>query len=287
MLNKMHFAAGEIPEKAVKRIEGRFDLEPEERVILFYNLGLLRYGAAGVVFTDRRVIRYDTKKVAFHPNEEIRSVSFENLHKMNGTAYLTVRDEKTPLGIFESKDFKEVEALLSPYVPVEGEGIASEQELQERARVLEAFSGLPAARLTLDVPVRIATGKGYVARKIAWGVVTRGLGAATRSRFSMDAVRLPEECCLCGVLKGRKLRGTEFTFRPGTTWGAVFGINAEATMQMLYRVCAPCAKLPGDALEMTDFRKSGETWLLTLSVRNPDIARRIGEMNVVVPDVIQ
>lgn len=283
-----NFTAGSIPEKAIARVAGRFSFEPGEHVILFYNLLLFRFGAAGFVFTSKRVVCYDDRDLFVVSNSDVKSITFDGLDKKRGVMNLTVGGKEYHLAFF-SKDYGELKALLAPYVPVEPPARGQDDgDFAERARVLEALfapGGPGDATLTLDVPVHLPTGGGQFAKKVLFGLVTGGVGAATESRYTMDVVHLPPTCLLCGVLKGTKVKTVLYAFRQGSGWSSLGGVNPNAVMQMSYALCELCAPRPEAALKIVDFRKDADKWLLTLKLRNPDVGKLIGELNVVTPNV--
>jgi len=160
--------------------------------------------------------------------------------------------------------------------------------LEKRKPIMDRLKKMQSSERTsliLSVPVRISTGGKAYAKKALFGMLTGGIAAVTEDRFIMDAVVFPDSCCLCGLLPRTHEMMIEYHFRRGSEMASLTGINLGALMNMNYPVCEWCAQEGLEAIQITDFKKSGEEWYLSLSILNPAIAQKIGESNKLVDSI--
>jgi len=117
-------------------------------------------------------------------------------------------------------------------------------------------------------------------------MLTGGVGAVTGDKYSLNSVvALPAACGLCGLFPGTKVKLATAAFSRGSGASSLVGVNLNSEVLLSYQVCRFCAGRSEEAIHIDKFEKIEEEWHLTLDILNPEVAKRIGELNVPVPDV--
>ena len=282
MGSSQDYFLGEIPSKALERIGGRIKLDSGEKVLLYLNHGIFRFGVSGTIFTNKRVMNYNKKSVVSFPYFDIKKIRLSNMDQPLCEVWIESEDT-VQLCSMTSKAQEEFIKILSPHVKVAmGQQEMDKESLEKRKSIVDGLKKKdPSGRISLilDVPVQIDSGGKVYAKKVLFGLMTGGMAAATENKFIMNAVVLPDICCLCGLFEGTKEMMIEYHFRQGSGWSSLTGVNLGAMMTMSYRVCELCAWEELKPILITNFQKSGNAWYLSLSVLNPETARWIGDAN--------
>jgi hypothetical protein len=277
-----NFFTGEIPSKALVRIEGRLQLDSSEKVLIYLNHSTFRFGTSGTIFTNKRVINYSMRSVNPFPYEDVKNIRLSNLD-LNFCEIWVESENSVQLGKMASEAHEEFIKTLSPYVQITlGQQEIDSESLEKRKSIIDRLKKKEPSdwtSLILKVPVQIDTGGKIYAKKVLGGLLTGGMAAATEDKFYMKAVVLPDKCCLCGLFEGTKRMISEYHFKRGSGASKLTGVNLEAGMIMEYKVCELCVRENLQVINITDFQKSGVEWYLSLSILNPDTARRISDAN--------
>jgi hypothetical protein len=277
-----NFFTGEIPSKALGRIEGKIQLDSSEKVLVYLNHSTFRFGASGTIFTNKRAINYSMRSVNPFPYVDVKNIRLSNLD-LNFCEIWVESENSVQFGKMVSEAHEEFIKTLSPYVKITlGQREIDSESLEKRKSIIDRLKEKEPSdwtSLILKLPVQIDTGGKLYAKKVLGGLLTGGMAAAVEDKFHLEAVMLPDKCCLCGLFEGTKQMTSGYHFKRGSGASKLTGVNLEAGMTMDYKVCELCVRENLQAIHITDFQKSGVEWYLSLSILNPETARRISDAN--------
>lgn len=146
----------------------------------------------------------------------------------------------------------------------------------------DASKAMPTS-VTIPMSIKLSKGGAFVAGKVISGLLTAGLGAAGGTNINLSSgVNLPENCLLCGQLKGVKEKEAFFNFKLASGVTRIVGVNPDAVASLKYKVCGLCSQ---ELEQLTPLKLAslnqieGDEWHLGLEVLNADVAQQIQKLN--------
>jgi hypothetical protein len=106
----------EIPPDRNRRVLSKAQLRSDEEVIIFVDQGVLRKGAAGIVFTDKGIHKYGLFSHRFFPYAEVKTLSLTVGQVFCNLFVVSSSQGGHPLGGIPPRDHPTLFRLLSPYI---------------------------------------------------------------------------------------------------------------------------------------------------------------------------
>ena len=137
--------------------------------------------------------------------------------------------------------------------------------------------------ITIPMSIKLSKGGAFVAGKVISGLLTGGLGAAGGTNINLSAgVNLPENCSLCGQLRGVKETEVFFNFKLASGVTRIVGVNPDALASLKYKVCGLCSQELEQLkpIKLASLNQiEGDEWHLGLEVLNAEVAQKIQHLN--------